>query len=188
MTKLPFDEISELGRERITLESLEKAKATNSTEELEDDVIDLLLMAYAFGVDNCNESLGTDVEANIEKIETALNEKQGGKNWRDRVLLYATALALGELYNAIDTDVHRLYETAQNDVAEEVATSGKNIYKVWKGVMDDREREKHVLLEGVKVPLDGRFYIENDSAPCPARFSLPENNVNCRCTVFYSAE
>lgn len=51
-------------------------------------------------------------------------------------------------------------------------------------MMDDRVRDTHSYLEGMEVPYNARFYTyDGDSAEAPGMFSLPENNINCRCVV-----
>jgi hypothetical protein len=52
---------------------------------------------------------------------------------------------------------------------------------------DDRVRDTHMFLEGVEVPMGERFYtFDGDSAMIPGDFALPENNINCRCTLSYT--
>jgi hypothetical protein len=49
-------------------------------------------------------------------------------------------------------------------------------------MLDDRVRETHDYLEGVRVGIDDLFYtFDGDAAYAPGGFGDPSNNVNCRC-------
>jgi uncharacterized protein with gpF-like domain len=62
--------------------------------------------------------------------------------------------------------------------------TGKDLYKTWVTMRDDRVRETHDYLEGMKIPINEPFVTyDMDEAMYPGGFSLPENNVNCRCTL-----
>jgi hypothetical protein len=51
-------------------------------------------------------------------------------------------------------------------------------------MQDDRVRDTHDYLEGMVVPFSSRFYTyDGDSADYPGGFTLPENNIGCRCVV-----
>ena len=68
-TKLPFDEISALARDLITLEVLE----TQEKDGTEDVILSLLIMAYAFG-------FGANPQA--AKAESAIYKEVDGKKVR----------------------------------------------------------------------------------------------------------
>lgn len=173
---LPFDEINRMSRETITTES--------SAAEAEDFVEDILLMAYALGYEEITELLGISAEADPAKIYEVLDMDIAGKTYRDRIREYAEAGNLEDIYRVIETESHRVFETAKYDTAVE---SGVPLRKRWDTMLDDRVRDTHSFIEGVSVPLDAKFYTyDGDSALFPGGFSLPQNNVNCRCTITYT--
>lgn len=86
----------------------------------------------------------------------------------------------------VDTEYHRMYETGAYDTATAMKEDGKNIYKRWVTMMDERVRDTHSYIEGELVPLDEEFYtFDGDSAQFPGGFALPQNNINCRCWIEY---
>ena len=48
---------------------------------------------------------------------------------------------------------------------------------------DDRVRPDHVEADGQVVDLDDDFEVGDGSGPGPGQIGLPEQDVNCRCTV-----
>ena len=49
---------------------------------------------------------------------------------------------------------------------------------------DERVRDTHSPLEGITVGLNDLFYTwDGDAAMAPGGFTLPQNNVNCRCWI-----
>lgn len=53
----------------------------------------------------------------------------------------------------------------------------EHLTKTWRGVMDDRERPSHVVMEGQTVPFDQPF---SNGQMIPG-----ENEFNCRCVAIY---
>lgn len=173
---LPFDEINRMSRETITTES--------SAAEAEDFVEDILLMAYALGYEEIMELLGISEEADPSKVYAVLDKDIAGKTYRDRIREYAEAGNLEDIYRVVETESHRVFETAKYDTA---VKSGVPLRKRWDTMLDDRVRDTHSFIEGVSVPLDAMFYTyDGDSALFPGGFSLPQNNINCRCTLTYT--
>lgn len=178
---IAFDNINRLSRDIFSEIYAEGFKNDNDTvEEVEDEIEDLIIMAYIFGNDDANRELNTSVEVNNEKLIKAMDKKIKNKTWSDRVKDAAT---IDDIYRICDTEVHRLYNTGKYDTAED---TGKKVGKRWQTQLDDKVRESHEFIESVTVPLNERFYtFDGDSALFPGEFSLPENNVNCRCYIQY---
>lgn len=61
--------------------------------------------------------------------------------------------------------------------------SGVVAGKEWVAALDERTRETHVEAHGQIVGLDEDFQVGNGSGPCPGSIGLPEEDINCRCTV-----
>ena len=105
-----------------------------------------------------------------------------GETWRDRIYEQLDADSIDGILRIIDTEAHRDYNTGVSDAGEESGVSG--IKKQWLTMLDEKVRDTHSYLEGVVVNLEDKFYtFDGDSARFPGDFSLPENNVNCRCGI-----
>ena len=72
------------------------------------------------------------------------------------------------------------------DAGTELAVAGLTVLKTWKGVMDSRERDAHVELEGVTIPLDAEFEINGYHALAPGLFGNAELDCGCRCKLTLS--
>ncbi|MEL6575034.1 MAG: phage portal protein [Pseudomonadota bacterium] len=53
----------------------------------------------------------------------------------------------------------------------------------WLATADGNVREGHEELDGTVIAIDEEFDIDGDRSRVPGGFSLPENSINCRCTV-----
>ena len=84
----------------------------------------------------------------------------------------------------VESEFHRVYSQGGLDMAE---ATGRDVYKTWQTMQDDRVRETHDYLEGMTIPVREKFKtLDMDEADAPGGFTLPENNVNCRCWLSYS--
>lgn len=62
-------------------------------------------------------------------------------------------------------------------------------HKTWHGVMDKRERDTHVEMEAVTIPIEEPFDVNGSLMMQPLDESMgasPEEIVNCRCWLTYS--
>ena len=119
-----------------------------------------------------------------------LAKKYEGLDTDDRVAECVIDRDPERLHKVLDTEWHRLYNGGGHDRAEEVEEEeGGRIYKTWYTMRDERVRDTHQPLEGIKVPLNRLFWTwDGDSAPYPGAFRLAQNNVNCRCRVTYTRQ
>lgn len=142
----------------------------------------VLCLAYTYGWQDAEEIIGA-VPMKAGMDDKAVNAEIGGKTFRERITEETTP---EEILRLIDTEAHRDYNTGVYEAAE---SSGRtDIHKQWGTMKDDRVRDSHRYLEGMTVGLHDRFYTDDgDSAMYPGGFSLPENNVNCRCYVMLTA-
>ena len=138
----------------------------------------VLCLVYAYGWHDAEEVIGI-VPIADGSDDIAVNLVIDGKTFRERITEDSTP---EEVMRIIDTEAHRDYNTGVYDAAKE---SGKStVRKKWLTMRDDRVRDTHDYLEGMVVGLDDSFYTyDGDSARFPGDFSLPENNVNCRCGI-----
>lgn len=177
--KLPIDELN------ILTESLgvQAAEGKLTPDRAVDEVLDLLVIAYAYGIDAINADLGLSIEADVDKMETTIFKRIAGKTFAERVREYAEVGQIYDIARVADTEMHRVYNEAQYEAAKQ---SGYDLIKIWRTMGDDKVRNTHEYLEGVIVPLNGLFYTyDGDSALYPGDFMFADNNVNCRCEIEY---
>ena len=154
--------------------------------EIEDDLEELLIMAYVMGSDYANRVLETEVERDVSKMSSVINEPIEGKTWKDRVREHIAEGDFGMIETVIRTETDRVYNEAVEETAEDIVeeTDVKDVYKTWVTMHDDRVRDTHSYIEGLTIPLDKRFYtIDGDSALRPTGFTDAHNNIGCRCKL-----
>jgi hypothetical protein len=81
---------------------------------------------------------------------------------------------------------------ASNEGQRRAAKATKlNLVKEWVAAMDDRTRDPHQEMNGVKVKMDEKFLVPSKDGPDlmdgPQDASAPaDQTINCRCTLVYS--
>ena len=187
MTILPIDEINALeDRLRVHFEDNGngRIKSRQDCEDILDELLDLYLLAYANGATATNTELGTDAMPPVEAVYAAVNAEIAGETWRDRVLgYYDSGGTLYDITRIAETDATRIYNEGALDA---VLTGGntEGINKKWITMRDDRVRDTHDYLEGMVVPYGEEFWTyDGDHARAPGMFTMPQNNINCRCIV-----
>lgn len=189
MVLIPIDELNKFTEDiSIHFDADGHIRSEQDKEEIEDGLFDFFLLAYAFGTSAANTDLGTEYEPEQEDIERVVFQPVAGETWRDRVdNYYLTGGTIYDIQRIAETDMTRIYNTAVLNVADGVGN--KDTYKRWVTMRDDRVRESHDYIDNVAVPYNADFYtFDGDHARAPGLFSLPENNINCRCTIelFYN--
>ena len=77
-----------------------------------------------------------------------------------------------------------MFSDGQWDTAE-----GNANYKTWITQGDEKVRDTHWYLDGLKVGIDDYFYtLDGDYAMKPYDFEYPQNNIRCRCRLKYTKE
>ena len=187
MTILPIDEINALEYKlAVHFEDNGKGriKSKQDAEDIIDELLDLFLLAYASGVTATSTELGTVLSPSVEDIDAAVFAEVAGETWKQRVMdYYDSGGRLYDIQRIAETDATRIYNQGALDTVS-VNNAQDGTVKRWVTMMDDRVRDTHSYLEGMEVPYNARFYTyDGDSAEAPGMFSLPENNINCRCVV-----
>jgi hypothetical protein len=187
MTILPMDEINALEEKlkpHFEDDGKGRIKSRQDAEEIIDELLDLFLIAYASGVTATSTELGTVRSPSVEDIDAAVFAKVAGETWKQRVMdYYDSGGTLYDIQRIAETDATRIYNQGALDTVS-VNNAQDGTVKRWVTMMDDRVRDTHSYLEGMEVPYNARFYTyDGDSAEAPGMFSLPENNINCRCVV-----
>lgn len=182
-----FDELNNLEGETekmvSNLESIrEEPNRGMMGKEIEDDLEDLLIMAYVLGSDYAKRVLDIDDEPRpVEKMADIINRPTDGKTWRERIRDDIAKGDFGLVETVVRTETERVYNEAALDLAEESGLP--DVYKTWETMEDDRVRDPHVLLHGVRVPIDSYFWVDGARALAPHGFGVPELDCNCRCRL-----
>ncbi len=154
--------------------------------EIEDDLEELLIMAYIFGQDYVNRTLGTEVKATAEEMEETVFKQIDGEDWRDRIRQHIEEGDLGMVKTVIRTEADRVYNEAVLDIAEDSGV--ENLNKTWETMADDRVRDPHMRLHGVRVPINSYFWVDGERALAPHGFGVPELDCGCRCRLRISKQ
>lgn len=183
---LPFDELNAFIERLRTRYADGQLPQGNKAEEEDiiDELLDLFLLAYAQGNSVTNANLSSDWMPPVDEVMRVVDAKVAGKTWRERVEDYfANGGSVDDLVRIAETETHRDANTAALDTAKRAGAKNKT----WVTMMDDRVRETHDYLEGMTVSIDDDFYTyDGDHASAPGLFTLPQNNVSCRCELIFS--
>lgn len=158
-----------------------------------DEILEMLIIAYMFGNESGNTMLygdiGTDdlpIPIQVGAMNDSVFRKIADKTWEQRVNEYLDneTGTVDDIIRVVDTDTNRIYNDAILDVGERADGS---VMKTWETMMDEKVRDTHDYLQSMTVPIDRRFYtFDGDSARYPGDFTLPQNNVSCRCRISLS--
>ena len=184
MTILPIDEINAL-EERLAIHFEDgRIRSERDRDDIIDELYDLFLLAYADGATATLEELGYTRMPSADAAQAAVNAEIAGETWRQRVnKYYDEGGSLFDIARIAETDATRIYNTGALD-AVRANGSGAGITKRWITMKDDRVRDTHEYLEGMEVPYDEDFWTyDGDHAAAPGLFTLPENNIGCRCVI-----
>lgn len=179
---LPIDELNRFNA--LVKERSYGGLRPQDREDIIDELLDLLLLAYAQGNEVTNASLGSEWTPALEQVGRTVNAEVAGKTWRERVDEYFdNGGTADDIVRIAETETHRIANTAALDTAKKAGATRKT----WVTMLDDRVRETHDYLEGVSVGIDDEFItFDGDRAYAPGLFTLPENNVRCRCELIFS--
>ena len=183
---LPFDELNAFIERLRTRYADGQLPQGNKAEEEDiiDELLDLFLLAYAQGNSVTNANLSSDWMPPVDEVMRVVDAKVAGKTWRERAEEYfSNGGSVDDLVRIAETETHRDANTAALDTAKRAGAKRKT----WVTMMDDRVRDTHSPLEGVSAPIDGEFVTwDGDRAQAPGLFSLPQNNISCRCELIFS--
>ena len=213
----PFDQLAVLRSELESDFAAGPEERKRRKKDRIDEILEMLIMAYMFGNESANTMLfGPDivdtidpdepnrpVRIDVDAMEKSVFKDIAGKDWEQRVSEYydSDSGTVDDVIRVVDTDMNRIYNDSVLDVGEK-ANAGRvewsnedlpapdtndRVMKTWVTMADDRVRDTHDYLEGMTVPVDGRFWtFDSDYARYPGDFQLPQNNINCRCRISLS--
>lgn len=170
----------------LTQASYEQADSEDiqaKINQIADDVLSFLIHAYTMGMEHASLMLAHDLTVDVEEMDEAIFLMIEGKTFEDRVADHVIADDLSGLRTLVESEFHRVYNTAVQDGGEDFVANGTlGVNKDWITVRDNKVRKTHEYLEGASVPLEEYFYtFDGDYALQPGGFTKAENNVNCRC-------
>lgn len=191
MDLMPFDELNNF-KEFVAKYKSVPSHTPEQKRRFRDDLWEyiefLLIEAYEYGNVQARADLGLlDEEKtylNPDKMHEAVNRSVAGKTAFQRMTEYADddGSTVEDFQRVAETDATRVYNESVLDTAKETGMIG--IRKRWNTAGDDRVRDTHEYLYGMEVPYEQDFYsYDGDHARAPGLFSMPENNINCRCTI-----
>ena len=183
MNLMPFDELNTL-RDTLPIHFEDgRIRSEEDKEDIIDELLDLFLLAYANGVEDTNEALGSDVQPDIEEVLETIDRPVAGETWRQRVSNYFdNGGTVADIMRIAETETHR----DSNEAAYRTAKKAGATEKVWHCMMLPTSRDTHIYLDGVSAPIDGEFYTFNgDSAKFPGQFGIAEEDCNCLCFCTY---
>lgn len=213
----PFDQLAVLRSELESDFAAGPEERKRRKRDRIDEILEMLIMAYMFGNESANTMLfGPDivdtidpdepnrpVRIDVDDMNKSVFKDIAGKDWEQRVSEYydSDSGTVDDVIRVVDTDMNRIYNDSVLDVGEK-ANAGRvewsdedlpvpdtkdRVMKTWVTMADDRVRDTHDYLEGMTVPVDGRFWtFDSDYARYPGDFQLPQNNINCRCRISLS--
>lgn len=191
MNLMPYDELNTF--KAMVTEYKTQPLALSEKEKLRDDIWDyieyLLFEAYVYGNVQAMDDLGLldrDPQELIDRdeMERVINEPVAGKTYRDRIREYLDAedSTVEDFQRVAETDATRVYNAGVVDGGK--ASGVQGVQKQWITMEDEKVRSTHEYLQSMTVPLDADFWTwDGDHARAPGLFTLPENNINCRCTL-----
>ena len=184
---LPFDELNNIMSqiEEVSFDVTVDGKTVRrfNVDKCVDIVLDALIMAYVYGVDYANETLGANIPPTKEAMRKAIYKKVADKDFEQRIREYAEEGSKEKIQRVVETDMTRVFNEGSMSAANKAGAKTKT----WLTMLDDRVRDTHSYLEGQTIPIDAEFYtFDGDHALTPGEFMMAENNVNCRCILSYS--
>lgn len=145
---------------------------------------DCLEDAYIEGFASAEYMLQQEEDIEDDLLFFALEKEYDGESIYTKFDNYYEQNDAEKLKVLVESEFHRVYSQGGLDMAE---ATGRDVYKTWQTMQDDRVRETHDYLEGMTIPVREKFKtLDMDEADAPGGFTLPENNVNCRCWLSYS--
>lgn len=193
MNLMPFDELNTFRQMVADYKQLPPTAPPEEKKRLHDDLWEyieyLLIEAYVYGNVQAMDDLGILDREPGEIIDQTvmyetINEKIAGKTYRDRIAEYLEQedSTVEDFMRVAETDSTRVYNAGVVDGGLNSGVDG--VLKQWITMEDEKVRSSHEYLADMTVPIDEDFYtFDGDHARAPGLFSLPENNVNCRCTL-----
>ena len=157
--------------------------------------IDKKLVEKAVRIDTqLSGSLYKVLQVDIEKLKKIIQQEisrgaASGMMYAEmsRNIARASRVPLNRARVIVRTEAGRIQEQAAFDAAKAAKDKGADVVKQWSAIRDERTRYTHRLLDGQVRELDEYFEVHGKKALRPHGFGLPEEDINCRCTMLIRA-
>ena len=180
-TLFEWDELNLIREEALRIMVLPPEVRQKEKKQFCDYLEYVLCVVYAYGWKDAEAIIGI-VPFKDGLDDKCVNLEIANKTWRERADDIIDSGTADEMLRLIDTESVRDYNTAVVDAGKE--SGNPNILKRWNTMEDEKVRGTHADIDMVTVGIDDKFYTyDGDSALAPGGFSLPENNINCRCWI-----
>jgi hypothetical protein len=185
------------------LKVFEKLAEKDITDLSIESIIDVLKGTGIDIGDNVSDEyakvIANSLKESYSKIKESLDTL--GKNIKDvvkEVSANANDLTTAELKKAIKEALRLEFQTIKQSRIDTIARTTSNnasnsakdgaikknkLVKVWLTQRDGGERDAHKGKDGTEADESGYFNIGGEKLKYPTGGSLPENNINCRCTI-----
>lgn len=188
---MPFDELNVF--KGMVTEYKTEPLTNFEREQKREDILDyiewLLIESYVYGNVQAMNDLGildrdpADL-VNEDRLREVVDKPVADKTYHDRITEYLDDdnSTVEDFMRVAETDSTRIYNTGVVDGGK--ASGVKGVMKQWVTMDDDRVRSTHEYLQSMTVPFEDDFYTyDGDHASAPGLFTLPENNIGCRCYI-----
>lgn len=167
-----------------------KRTVKDSGEQAADD----LDVGYSFNVDDPN------VVKFLQAREQRFARRVNDTTWQALKDSLTEGVEAGESIAELEKRVEAVMDLRKGQSSETIArtevigaTNGGTLLswkqservgnKTWIATFDDRVRDSHADAHGQTVGLDDDFQVGNGSGPAPGQIGVPEEDINCRCTM-----
>ena len=139
--------------------------------------------------------LSTRIGDNVEDLQKAvISELSRGlaSDTGYREIARNVSNACGASYNRakriVQTEGHRVQQTAHFEAMKEAQARGVNMTKIWDSTLDGKTRPDHRRLDGQEKELDEHFTVSGHKALRPGAFGVAKEDINCRCVLIHKSE
>lgn len=201
-----FDELHTLGTSLYADYTQGKKTKEEVVDQCESIFLYAYLLGYRIGIDDLDieedeaiyylDSLNNSNNAQ-ESVNRPFLEDGVEKTFRECLEEHLDNLD-GEtsIEKVLNTEWHRNINSGIQQLATDYVETNSSsaqttpyVYKTWRTELDNKVRDTHSYLEGMKVGVNDEFYTYNgDHAMYPGMFDNASEDVNCRCTVHLSKE
>lgn len=104
-----------------------------------------------------------------------------------RNIANASGVPLSRARTIVRTEGGRVQEQATFDAQQAAKAKGADVVSQWSSIRDGKTRPTHRMLDGQIREVGEYFEVEGKRAKHPHGFGIPEEDINCRCTLLTRA-
>lgn len=182
--QLRFDELEKLISNEVTSGEIFNMVLADARRNFEDCLFWFFVDGYSSGVLMLDEDGLLNMQNGYEFLNITYPDGQTVLQKFEEHYLNGDAKKMAVLF---ESESHRMYNVGSLQSAQDALYAyGGKVMKTWHGMLDDRERDEHWMLEGKTIPFNEEFVTsDGDYGMAPGQFQTAENNANCRCWLTY---